>query len=154
MLSESSDDEGVELRWSFARGIDDIWAGLTDPQFLPQWIGQPVETDLTAGGRFVIDHGDGALSRSQLIEVQRPHLLVMTWEFPDEPVSHIRIDLTAQDDVTTTAQLVHSGLAELTADYRIGWVTHFTYLEAAVDGSPLPGEQFWNLYATLTALGQ
>lgn len=39
----------------------------------------------------------------------------------------------------------------LSAAYRVGWMTHFSYLEAAVEGSPLPTSHFWNLNATLQA---
>ncbi len=84
-------------------------------------------------------------------QVEAPHRLAMTWEFPDEPQSRVAIALHESDD-GTGAVLTHTGLEDLACSYGPGWTTHLTYLEAAVHGDAIPVSQFWKLHATFTAL--
>ena len=143
-------DDAVVMSWSFQAPIEAVWQGLTDPALLSQWLGTAVETDIRTGGRLVIDHGEGHLSRSEVTEAKAPHRLTMTWEFPDEPRSRVAVELRKSDE-GTAAKLTHTG-PDLAASYGPGWTTHLTYLEAAVQGDTIPPSQFWKLYATFAAL--
>ena len=143
-------DGAVTVSWSFQAPIAAVWRGLTDPALLPQWLGTVVEIDIRTGGRLVIDHGQGQLSRSEVTEAEAPHRLTMTWEFPDEPRSRVAVELRESDE-GAAAKLTHTG-PDLAASYGPGWTTHLTYLEAAVQGETIPPSQFWKLYATFAAL--
>lgn len=139
------------VSWSFQARIETVWLGLTDPVLQSRWLGTVLESDIRPGGRLVIDHGEGYLCRSNLTQVEAPHRLAMTWEFPDEPRSRVAVALHESDD-STVAELTHSELEGLAPAYGPGWTTHLTYLEAAVQGDTLPRSQFWKLHATFTAL--
>jgi uncharacterized protein YndB with AHSA1/START domain len=143
-----SPQAGVWISWSFARSPAAVWAALTEPASVTQWLGEVVECDIRPGGSLVVDHGEGYRSRSTVLEADPPRRLGMTWEFPDEPASGVAFNLHASDN-GTVLELDHTVAAELAASYRVGWITHLTYLEAVVDGQPLPASQFWKLHATL-----
>lgn len=151
LTSISSGNGALVIAWSFAAPAQTVWAGFNDRTLLPQWLGQPLECDVRAGGSIVVDHGGGTLSRSIVTEVNPPRRLVMSWEFPNEPESRIAFTLRPSDS-GTTMELLHSGLGDLVGSYGPGWITHLTFLEAAVDGAPLPWSQFWPVYASLEAL--
>src|SRR3984957_10747725 len=65
-------DGAVTVSWSFQAPIAAVWRGLTDPTLLSRWLGTVVEIDIRTGGRLVIDHGQGQLSRSEVIEAEAP----------------------------------------------------------------------------------
>ncbi|MFS4504924.1 SRPBCC domain-containing protein [Clavibacter sp. Sh2141] len=138
----------VGISWSFAHPPAAVWAALTEPVSIGHWLGEVVECDLRPGGSLIVDHGEGYRSRSTVLEADAPRRLAMTWEFPDEPASEVAFTLRASDD-GTVLDLAHTGLDELVGSYRVGWITHLTYLEAVTDGVPLPASQFWSLHETL-----
>lgn len=69
----------------------------------------------------------------------------MTWEFPDEPPSQVRIVLTPTGESTRLA-LQHDGLGTEAVDYLPGWHTHLLYLEALLLGQPRSMADFWSTY--------
>ena len=151
-LSSSTGSGGVvSLAWSLEALPERVWSAWTDPALLPQWLGAAVECDIRAGGLLVVDHGEDTLSRSEILDAAAPHRLQLTWEFPEEAPSRLSITLESVDD-RTQLQLVHSQLGSLEKSYEVGWMTHLTFLEAAVAGDPLPISQFWKLHDTFRAL--
>lgn len=50
-------------------------------------------------------------------------------------------------DILTLGHLVRDS-------YAGGWVANFTFLETSLNGTPLPITEFWNLHATIVALGE
>lgn len=124
------------------------WA---DSVLVSRWLGEAVECDLTPGGRLVVDHGEGLLSHSRILESSPPHRLVMTWEFPHEAPSQLSVTVERVADGSMLT-LVHGQLAHLDRSYETGWMTHLTFLEAAVADDPIPESQFWKLHATFQAL--
>lgn len=138
----------VWISWSFTHSPAAVWSALTEPESIVRWLGDAVTCDIRPGGELVVDHGDGIRSRSEVIAVEPSHRLAMTWEFPDEPASEVTFTIRAHED-GAVLELAHAGVAELADSYRVGLVTHLTYLEAAADGDPLPASQFWKLHATL-----
>lgn len=146
-----TDADGVTVTWQFAATAEQVWAGLTEPDVLAAWLGTAVTADVKAGGRLVVDHGDGYRSTSDLRRADPPSRLDMTWEFPDEPTSQLSWHLAEVNDHCVLT-LQHTGLGALSSSYGPGWVTHVTYLEAALAGQPLPRSAFLTLNATFTAL--
>jgi uncharacterized protein YndB with AHSA1/START domain len=140
--------DAVAISWSFERSPEAVWSALTEPASMAKWLGDAVECDIRPGGVLVVDHGEGYRSRSEVIEAEPPHRLRVTWEFPDEPPSEVSFTLRASDD-GAVVELTHALDPELAGSYRVGWITHLTYLEAVADGVPLPASQFWKLHATL-----
>ncbi|PUA79274.1 SRPBCC domain-containing protein [Nocardioides currus] len=150
-LSSVSLDDTLVVTWSVRAPAESVWSVLTDATRQSQWLGAVLESEPRPGGTLVVDHGDGYLCRSSIIELEAPRRLLMTWEFPDEPRSRVAITLDETAD-EVLVELVHAGLGDLADSYAAGWMTHLTYLEAAVHGSPVPWSQFWMLHATITAL--
>lgn len=48
--------------------------------------------------------------------------------------------------------LRHLGLGDLIDSYATGWLTHLSFFEASLAGTPLPWEQFWPLCETFDRL--
>lgn len=144
----STEDGALVITWSFSVPAQAVWAGFSDPTLLSQWLGQSTECDIRSGGMLVVDHGDGYLSRSAVTE---PHRLAMTWEFADEPESQIGIELRPSG-AGTVVELAHHGLGDRVGSYAPGWITHLTFLEAALAGVPIPTSHFWKLHATFESL--
>ena len=151
LTSVFAGDGSLIITWSFAVPIQAVWTGLTDLSVLSQWLGRPIECDIRAGGSIVVDHSGDCLSCSVITEIQEPHRLAMTWAFPGEPESRIVIRLRAGEE-GTVMEFEHHGLGRLVDSYGPGWITHLTYLEAALNGVALPAPQFWPLYATFETL--
>ncbi|MFZ3452452.1 SRPBCC domain-containing protein [Arthrobacter sp. 7Tela_A1] len=144
-------EDSLAVSWTFDAHPQDVWNAFSQPAVLSQWLGTASECDLAPGGELVIDHGDGMVSRSLVIMAQEPYLLVMTWDFPDEPESQLDISLHPTEQ-GCLLELRHLKLGDLASSYLPGWITHLTFLEAAVSGTPLPSAQFWPLHATLHTL--
>jgi len=151
-LSSTSCSGGVvSLAWSLEAPTERVWSAWTDPALLIQWLGEAVACDIRKGGLLVVDHGEDTLSRSEILDAEEPHRLQLTWEFPNETPSRLAITLESVDD-GTLLHLVHSQLGDLEKSYEAGWMTHLSFLEAAVAGEPLPTSQFWKLHDTFRAL--
>jgi uncharacterized protein YndB with AHSA1/START domain len=136
------------ISWSFERSPEVVWSALTEPASIAKWLGDAIECDIRPAGVLVVDHGEGYRSRSEVIEAEPPRRLAMTWDFPDEPPSEVAFTLRTSND-GTVLELAHAVVPQLADSYRVGWITHLTYLEAVVGGDPLPASQFWKLHATL-----
>lgn len=144
-------DDVLTVSWAFPVPQQDVWNAFRQPTLLFQWLGRATECDLRPGGRVLIDHGDGFRSKSLVLTANEPELLAMTWNFPDEPESQLEFSLDPTEQ-GSTLELRHLKLGDLTGAYLPGWLTHLTFLEAAVSGTPLPAAQFWPLHSTLQAL--
>lgn len=151
LTSISTDNEFLAISWSFDVPLESVWAGFEDREMLSRWLGRPIEWNVAAGGTLVVDHGEGYISRSVVTEADPPRRLSMTWQFPDEPDSRITIVLH-HAEAGTRMDFAHYDLGDLMQSYGPGWVTHLTYLEAAVSGTPIPSSQFWPLHATFETL--
>ena len=151
LTSIATDNDVLAISWFFAVPADSVWTGFEDREVLSHWLGRGIEVNVSAGGTLVVDHGEGYISRSVITEADRPQRLSMTWEFPDEPDSRVTITFHSED-AGTRMDFAHHDLGDLMNSYGPGWITHLTYLEAAVNGAPVPLSQFWPLHATVETL--
>lgn len=147
----------LTIEWSLPRSPSLVWRHLKDPDKLDEWLGRPLSFDARVGGEIVVDHDDGYLCRSEILSSPRPHCAELSWEFPDEPATRLWLSTFEVADVTgqhesTTLVLKHMGLGSLIDSYVSGWMTHLTYFEASLSGTPLPSGQFWSLCATYAHL--
>lgn len=151
LLTAAADGGDVTVVWALDAARAAVWGRLVDPAVLALWLGRPVVAELWPGGRLAVDHGQGYLCQSRLDRVEPGSVLAMSWRFPDEPETQLTIEV-GDDPAGCVLHLRHTGLGELAPSYRLGWLVHLTYFEAAVHGTPLPHGQFWNLHATFAAL--
>lgn len=149
-LLELHASDGVEVAWALAVPRDRAWRCLTDPELIGQWLGRLVDGTVQAGAEFTVDHGDGYCCGSTVATWTAPRELAFTWEFPDEPVSQVAVELEDTSD-GCILRLAHAGLGDLVQSYADGWCTHLSYFEGAALGTPLPPAMFWPLHATFAA---
>lgn len=137
--------DGVEVRFDrwYATTPDDLWQAVTRPERVARWLG-PLHGDLRVGGRYELRMGDDVPRADQNAEgdvlvCDAPHALAVTWRFPGEEVSHVRLALTADGDGDgTLLSLRHTRLADASArGYGGGWHATLGQLDDHVAGRPV-----------------
>ena len=113
----------VRIERTFAASAEDVFDAWTSPAVMRRWFhcapdwGTPeAEVDLRVGGtvRVVMRKPDGteAEAQGQYALIERPHRLVMTWTFYDDPSNEQLMELSfSEDDGSTTVLLVNSRIA-------------------------------------------
>jgi uncharacterized protein YndB with AHSA1/START domain len=113
----------VRIERTFAASAEDVFDAWTSPEVMrrwlhcaPDWATPEAEVDLRVGGkiRVVMRKPDGSEVEAQgeYTLIDRPHLLVMTWTFDDEPSNEQLIELTfSESEGSTTVLLVNSGIS-------------------------------------------
>jgi uncharacterized protein YndB with AHSA1/START domain len=82
----------------------------------PDWETPEADVDLRVGGtvRVVMRRPDGTEieARGEYTRIDRPHLLVMTWTFGDEPSNEQLMELSfTESEGSTTVRLVNTGIS-------------------------------------------
>src|SRR5947209_7409095 len=82
----------------------------------PEWETPVAEVDLRVGGRVrvVMRRPDGteAEMQGEYKLIDRPHRLVMTWTFHDDPSNEQRIELSfSESEGSTTVHTLNSGIS-------------------------------------------
>jgi uncharacterized protein YndB with AHSA1/START domain len=120
-----TDESGyvVRIERTFAAPAEDVFDAWTTPEVMRRWLhpgpdwGTPeAEVDLRVGGkvRVVMRKPDGTHgeSRGEYKLIERPHRLVMTWTFDDDPSNEQLMELSfSESDGATTALLVNSRIS-------------------------------------------
>ena len=138
----------VRIERTFAASAEDVFDAWTSPEVMrrwfhpaPDWSTPEAEVDLRVGGkvRVVMRRPDGsdAAAHGEYTLIDRPHRLVMTWTFEDEPSNEQLIELFFSESEGSTAVLmVNSGIStgERHDAQDAGWHGCFDELERAVAG--------------------
>jgi uncharacterized protein YndB with AHSA1/START domain len=117
--------EGHRLRIerTFAATAEEVFDAWTSPEVIrrwfrpaPGWTAPKAEVDLRVGGRVrVVMRGhDGrrVVAGGEYTLIDRPHRLVMTWTFDDDPSREQLIELTfSESGGSTTVVMVNSGIS-------------------------------------------
>ncbi len=113
----------VRIERTFAATAEDVFDAWTSPEVMrrwfhpaPDWETPEAEVDLRVGGRVrvVMRKPDGteAEARGEFTLIDRPHRLVMTWTFDDEPSNEQLIELSfSESEGSTTVLLVNTGIS-------------------------------------------
>lgn len=126
----------AEFRLTVESHIDEVWAALTKPQRLAQWLA-PGVIELTLGGAARLDFADsGGVIDSIVTAIEPRRLLEYSWSTPGEPLRPIRWGLEPIDGgaVLTLRLTVPAG--EDAARAAAGWAAHLEMLQAALAGVP------------------
>ncbi len=127
--AQATDDTGdvIEREIRIAAPPEVVWAFWTDPERIVRWMGKSAILDPRPGGRIRIDYGTGHVMLGEVLEVDSPRRLAITWgwEDPAEAVqpggSRVEVELTADGD-GTRLRLRHSGLPDgEVAGHAEGW---------------------------------
>jgi uncharacterized protein YndB with AHSA1/START domain len=117
--------EGHRLRIerTFAATAEEVFDAWTSPEVIrrwfrpaPGWSAPEAEVDLRVGGRVrVVMRGhDGrrVVAGGEYTLIDRPHRLVMTWTFDDDPSGEQLIELTfSESGGSTRVLMVNSGIS-------------------------------------------
>jgi len=110
----------VRIERTFAAPAEDVFDAWTSPEVMrrwfhcaPDWETPEAEVDLRVGGtvRVVMRKPDGteAGARGEFTRIERPHRLVMTWTFDDDPSNEQLIELSFwASGSSTTVLMVNS----------------------------------------------
>jgi uncharacterized protein YndB with AHSA1/START domain len=130
-----SDESGgiVRIERTFAAPAEDVFDAWTSPEVMRRWLhcdadwDTPVaELDLRVGGniRVVMRRPDGTEVQAQGVFslIDRPHRLLMTWTFDDDPSNEQLLELCfSESEGATTVLLVNSRIS--TDERRDGQAT-------------------------------
>jgi uncharacterized protein YndB with AHSA1/START domain len=113
----------VRIERTFAASAEDVFDAWTSPEVMrrwfhcaPDWDTPVAEVDLRVGGkvRVVMRRPDGtrAGARGEYTLIDRPHRLMMTWTFDDDPSNEQLIELSfSEAESSTTVLMVNSGIS-------------------------------------------
>jgi uncharacterized protein YndB with AHSA1/START domain/DNA-binding transcriptional ArsR family regulator len=138
----------VRIERTFAASAEEVFDAWTSPEVMRRWFHCGVdwdtplaEVDLRVGGkvRVVMRRPDGTEVEAQgeYKLIDRPHRLVMTWAFDDDPSNEQLIELSLREsEGSTTALMVNSGISTdgRRAAQEEGWQGCFDQLERVVAG--------------------
>jgi uncharacterized protein YndB with AHSA1/START domain len=136
----------VRIERTFPAPAADVFDAWTSPEVMRRWFHceadwetPEAEVDLRVGGqvRIVMRRPDGteAGARGKYTLIDRPHRLVMTWTFHDDPSNEQSMDLTFSEvEGATRVLLVNSGIssAERRDGQDWGWNGCLDQLERAL----------------------
>ena len=121
-----------------------VWAMLTDPARLPEWLA-PGELSLRKGGPAKLNFPEsGTIIDSTVSAVDPPRLIEYSWSGPGEPERPVRWETIAQDGGTRLILTLRIPDSEDIARSCAGWEAHLQMLLAAIEGVPIkfPFERF------------
>jgi uncharacterized protein YndB with AHSA1/START domain len=138
----------LRIERTFAASAEDVFDAWTSPEVMrrwlhcaPDWDTPQAEVDLRVGGtvRVVMRKPDGTEVHAQgeYTLIDRPHRLVMTWTFDDDPANEQLIELSfSESEGSTTVLMVNS---DISTDERrdaqdAGWRGCLDQLERALSG--------------------
>jgi uncharacterized protein YndB with AHSA1/START domain len=138
----------VRIERTFAASAEDVFDAWTSPEVMrrwfhcaPDWATPEADVDLRVGGkvRVVMRKPDGTEVEAQgeYMLIDRPHRLVMTWAFDDDPSNEQLIELSfSESGGSTTVLLVNSGIStDARRDAQDwGWRGCLDQLERALAG--------------------
>jgi uncharacterized protein YndB with AHSA1/START domain len=113
----------VRIERTFRAPIEQVFDAWNSPEVIrrwfhcqPDWETPVAEVDLRVGGkiRVVMRKPDGTQveSQGQFRLIERPHRLVMTWIFDDDPSNDQQVELTfTESGGSTTVLMVNSGIS-------------------------------------------
>ena len=113
----------VRIERTFAAPAEDVFDAWTSPEVMHRWLHPAsdwetpeAEVDLRVGGkvRVVMRRPDGTEAEAwgEYTLIDRPHRLVMTWTFYDDPSNEQLIELSfSESEGSTTVLLVNSGIS-------------------------------------------
>jgi uncharacterized protein YndB with AHSA1/START domain len=130
-----------------AEAVFDAW---TNPEVMrrwfhvaPDWETPDAQVDLRVGGKvsIVMRRPDGREvgAGGEYTEIDRPHRLVMTWTFTDDPSNEQLIELSfSESEGSTTVVMINSGIStdERRDSQEWGWNGCLDSLERALAASP------------------
>lgn len=116
---------------------DELWAALTDPEELGDWLADASRFELRVGGDVHLRFGDGDEVHGAIRELDPKRLLEYTWAYSGERKSVVRFEIVAREGGSLLV-LEHRQLTrDVGAEYGAGWHAHLDRLDAHLAGASL-----------------
>jgi uncharacterized protein YndB with AHSA1/START domain len=125
----------VDLRFErrYARPAETVWAALTDPARLANWIG-PARVEPCLGGRYELFIDRQRPMTGRILTWEPPSVLEFSWDTGDAPASVVRCELTREGDGTLLV-FRHNGVGfDWVALVLPGWHSLFEQMENLLSG--------------------
>ena len=111
-VTESGEHE-VRFDRRIGQPVTKVWAALTDPAVLKNWLGD-VEIEPHIGGKFILDFRGDELMTGTITAFEPQRVLAFTWiEKSGLPPSHVRWELSGDGDACRLV-LTHTYPASMT----------------------------------------
>jgi uncharacterized protein YndB with AHSA1/START domain/DNA-binding transcriptional ArsR family regulator len=125
---------------------DRVWQALTDADLTARYWGHRNVSEWTPGSGWEHQRTDGSATadvRGTVVEARPPHVLVLTWSYPDQPDSgsRVRFEIEPWDTEMVRLVVTHSELIDPDEHRGIsaGWAAVLANLKTLLEtGSPLP----------------
>lgn len=125
-----------ELVLTLDNNLEEVWAALTEPASLPQWLA-PGQIELCLGGAAKLDFVDsGGVIDSKVTAVYPGRLLEFSWSCPGEPLRPLRWVLEPIGPTTRLVLRLTVPANEDAARATAGWAAHLQMLAAYLAGAP------------------
>lgn len=93
-IRETGDGYDLVFERRLSQPIEKVWAALTVPERISEWLLTKTEVDLRVGGRFALEWLDGDSAMAGVItELDPPRLIAWTWPYEAHPNSVVRWEL-------------------------------------------------------------
>ena len=143
VIRKTGDTYEVVFRRRLARPIEKVWAALTVPERIADWLANAsIEPSLRLGARFALHFPTQDYRMAgEIVALDPPRLIAWTWPDPkdaDKPASVVRFELEPDGTgcmlTLTNTHLVKASLEDVAA----GWHTHLAGLPGAADAVHMP----------------
>lgn len=134
----------VRLERFLAHDQSQVWAMLTDPDRMVEWLA-PGRIEQRKGGAAKLNFTDsGIVIDSAVSEFEPPSLLEYSWSSPGEPKRPVRWEIAPDVGGTRLTLTLQIPEDEDIARSCAGWEAHLMMLLAAIEGVPIkfPFERF------------
>jgi uncharacterized protein YndB with AHSA1/START domain len=143
VIRQTGETYEVVFTRRIARPIEKVWAALTVPERLADWLANAtIEPDLRLGARFALHFPTHDYRmEGEIVALDPPRLIAWTWPDPNDaakPASVVRFELAA-DGAGCVLTLTNSAIVK--PDLRnvaAGWHTHLDGLPGAADAIHMP----------------
>lgn len=127
----------AELTFLLDDHLEQVWAALTQPEQLLQWLA-PGEIELRLGGAAKLNFTDsGVVIDSTVTAFEPMRLLEYSWSGPGEPTRPVRWELEPLGGVVRLTLTLTMPASEDVARSCAGWVAHLEMLAATLAGIPI-----------------
>lgn len=122
-MKDDSEASHGEERWIDEREVsvdaplENVWSAWAEPEHVERWFSDAARGELEAGGELVHSFGTHGEHRYRVIEVERPHRLVLE---SDMEMGAVRQEVIIRSEGgTTVLRLVHSGFGKPDPDSEV-----------------------------------
>ncbi|HEY1414751.1 MAG TPA: SRPBCC family protein [Caulobacteraceae bacterium] len=127
----------VQIRRRLEDDLDRVWAAMTEPEHLVQWLA-PGRIELRVGGAARLNFEDsGIVIDSTVTAFEPPRLLAYSWSAPGEPDRPVRWELEPDGDAVQLMLTLCLPAGEDAGRACAGWEAHLEMLAAELAGAPM-----------------